>query len=82
MKYLLNILMFYDDSVCLKPHTFQIPLIIYTCQMMGYNKAIEKIEEIGIDKVNEFKIYTTFRVDHSILYDFKYILIGSFAEFS
>jgi len=27
---------------------------------MGYNKAIEKIQEIGIDKINEFKIYTTF----------------------
>ena len=49
------------DSVCIKPHTFPDAFDnLYNCQMMGYNKAIEKIEEIGIDKVNEFKIYTTF----------------------
>lgn len=62
MKYLLTIsLCSMMDSVCLKPHTFpDVFNDIYSCQMMGYNKAIEKIEEIGIDKVNEFKIYTTF----------------------
>ena len=39
--------------------------------MMGYNKAIDKIEEIGIDKVNEFKFTQLFRVNHLILYDSK-----------
>ena len=49
------------DSVCVPPYTFPYEFYdLYSCQMMGYNKAIEKIEEIGIDKINEFKIYTTF----------------------
>ncbi len=54
------------DNVCIPPHTF--PIIyndLYTCQLNGYKKAIEKIEEIGIDKVNEFKIYTAFACKES-----------------
>jgi len=62
MKYLLTItLCSLMDSVCIQPHTFPDPFDdLYSCQLTGYNKSIEKIEEIGIDKVNEFKIYTTF----------------------
>lgn len=62
MKYLLTItLCSMMDSVCVPPYTFPYEFDdLYSCQIMGYNKAIEKIEEIGIDKINEFKIYTTF----------------------
>ena len=49
------------DNVCVTPHTFPYEFNdLYSCQIMGYKKAIDKIEEIGIDKINEFKIYTTF----------------------
>mgnify|MGYP004015522973 FL=1 len=49
------------DNVCVAPHTFPHEFDnLYSCQIMGYKKAIDKIEEIGIDKINEFKIYTTF----------------------
>ena len=51
MKYLLTItLCSMMDSVCVPPYTFPYEFDdLYSCQMMGYNKAIEKIEEIGID---------------------------------
>jgi len=62
MKYLLTItLCSMIENVCMPPHTFQKEFNdLYNCQVTGYQKAIEKIEEIGIDKINEFKIYTTF----------------------
>jgi len=62
MKYILTItLCSIIDNVCVPPYTFPEEFDdLYTCQFIGYKKAIEKIEEIGIDKVNEFKIYTTF----------------------
>jgi len=62
MKYFLTItLCSMMDNVCINPYTFpQAYDNLYLCQMAGYNKAIEKIEEIGIDKINKFKIYTTF----------------------
>jgi hypothetical protein len=62
MKYFLTItLCSMLDNVCVTPHTFpQHYDNLYNCQIDGYKKAIEKIEEIGIDKINEFKIYTTF----------------------
>jgi len=62
MKYFLTLtLCSMIDNVCINPHTFpQAYANLYSCQIAGYNKAIEKIEEIGIDKINEFKIYTTF----------------------
>ena len=62
MKYLLTItLCSMIDNVCIAPYTFPQEFNnLYSCQLMGYSKAIEKIEEIGNDKVNEFKIYTTF----------------------
>ena len=62
MKYLLTIsLCSMIDSVCMPPYTF--PIVydnLYTCQLDGYKKAFAKIEEIGSDRINEFKIYTTF----------------------
>ena len=62
MKYILTItLCSILDNTCVAPYTF--PIIyddLYTCQLDGYKKAFAKIEEIGSDKVNEFKIYTTF----------------------
>lgn len=62
MKYILTItLCSMLENVCVKPYTF--PTVyddLYTCQLAGYKKAFEKIEEIGSDKINEFKIYTTF----------------------
>jgi|TARA_R100001460_G_scaffold78612_1_gene119606 hypothetical protein len=49
------------DGICVTPYTFPQEFNdLYNCQITGYQKAIEKIEEIGIDKINEFKIYTTF----------------------
>ncbi len=62
MKYLLTItLCSMIENVCIQPHTFPGAFDnLYNSQIAGYNKAIEKIEEIGIDKVNEHKIYTTF----------------------
>ena len=62
MKYFLTItLCSMIDNVCVNPHTFPQSFDnLYSCQLAGYNKAIEKIEEIGIDKINKFKIYTTF----------------------
>jgi len=63
MKYILTItLCSILDGVCTTPYTF--PIIyndLYNCQLDGYKKAIEKIEEIGSDRVNEFKIYSTFQ---------------------
>ena len=55
MKYLLTItLVFYDGYMCMQPHIFPDAFDnLYNCQIAGYNKAIEKIEEIGIDKVNK-----------------------------
>ena len=59
MKYILTItLCSMLENVCVKPYTF--PTVyddLYTCQLNGYKKAFEKIEEIGSDKINEFKIY-------------------------
>jgi len=61
MKYFLTItLCSMLDNVCVPPHTFpQYYDNLYDCQIDGYKKAIEKIEEIGMGKINEFKIYKT-----------------------
>ena len=62
MKYLLSItLCSMLESTCIPPHI--VPEMyndLYNCQLAGYRKPIAKIEEIGTDKVNEFKIYTAF----------------------
>tara|TARA_R100001015_G_C4603640_1_gene158607 strand:- start:319 stop:531 length:213 start_codon:yes stop_codon:yes gene_type:complete len=62
MKYLLTItLCSMMDNTCVAPYTFpQIYDDLYTCQISGYKKAIEKIEEIGNDKVNKIGIFSTF----------------------
>jgi len=62
MKYILTItLCSMLENVCVKPYTFSnVYNDLYTCQLDGYKKAFEKIEEIGSDRINEFKIYTTF----------------------
>tara|TARA_R100000005_G_C4820952_1_gene102319 strand:+ start:294 stop:473 length:180 start_codon:yes stop_codon:yes gene_type:complete len=33
---------------------------LYSCQIDGYKKTFEKIEEIGSDDVNKFGIYAKF----------------------
>ena len=65
MKYILTItLCSLVDNVCLPPHSFpQLYNDLYTCQIDGYSKAIEKIEEIGINEINKHKIYTSFRCE-------------------
>ncbi len=62
MKYILTItLCSMIDNICITPYTFPNSYDnLYNCQTDGYKKALEKIEEIGTDKINEFKIYTTF----------------------
>ncbi len=62
MKYILTItLCSMIENVCVKPYTFSnVYNDLYTCQLDGDKKAFEKIEEIGSDRINEFKIYTTF----------------------
>lgn len=49
------------DNTCMPAFTF--PTIyegLYDCQMDGYNKAVTKIDEIGIETVNKYGIYSTF----------------------
>lgn len=62
MKYILTItLCSMIENICVNPYTFpDVYNDLYTCQLDGYKKAFEKIEEIGSDRINEFKIYTTF----------------------
>lgn len=62
MKYVLTItLCSLMDATCLPPHMFtNVYSDLYNCQLAGYYKSIEKIEEIGIDNVNTHGIYTKF----------------------
>tara|TARA_R100001510_G_C7572780_1_gene148588 strand:- start:381 stop:593 length:213 start_codon:yes stop_codon:yes gene_type:complete len=49
------------DNSCVTPYTFNEAFDdLYTCQIVGYKKSIEKIEELGIDRINDYKIYTKF----------------------
>ena len=62
MKYVLTItLCSLMDTTCMPPHMF--PNVydnLYNCQLAGYHKSIEKIEEIGNHTVNQYGIYTKF----------------------
>ena len=61
MKYILTItLCSMLDNVCIPPHTFpKMYNDLYSCQLDGYKKAIDKIREIGSGRINEFKIIFT-----------------------
>lgn len=62
MKYILTItLCSILDNTCMPPHTFPILFEdLYDCQTYGYTKSLDKVEEIGRDNINEYKIYSTF----------------------
>tara|TARA_R100000655_G_C2991554_1_gene193176 strand:+ start:1842 stop:2045 length:204 start_codon:yes stop_codon:yes gene_type:complete len=50
------------SSTCMQPHPMQDTLYndIYSCMIAGYTESISKTKEIGIDDVNEYKIYIKF----------------------
>ena len=62
MKYLLTItLCSILDGTCVPPHMFPVAYQdLYSCQLAGYQKSVEKITEIGTDNVNKYGIYTRF----------------------
>ena len=62
MKYILTItLCSLVDATCIQPHIFpDVYEDLYNCQLAGYQKSIEKIEEIGNDNINRHGIYTKF----------------------
>jgi len=65
MKYILIItLCSYVDLTCIP--SVQMPgeyNDLYECFLDGYDKSYMKIEEIGRDDINKFKIFTKFRCD-------------------
>ena len=62
MNYLLSILMCSTiANTCLPPHTFEdVYDSSYTCLIDGYQKSIDKLEEIGQSEVDEHGIYIKF----------------------
>ena len=62
MKYILTIaLCSMVENTCVAPFTFpQTFNGLYDCQISGYNISVDKIQEIGIENVNKYGIYTTF----------------------
>ena len=68
MNYLLSILMCSVASTCMPPHTFNEAYdSSYTCLMDGYQKSIDKLEEIGEAEVNEHGIYLKFECTEIII---------------
>ena len=62
MKYFLTItLCSLLDGTCVGPHVFPTAYPnLYSCQIDGYQKSVDKIKEIGMEDVNQYKIYTKF----------------------
>tara|TARA_R100001198_G_scaffold93114_1_gene73342 strand:+ start:438 stop:650 length:213 start_codon:yes stop_codon:yes gene_type:complete len=62
MKYFLTItLCSLLDGTCFGPHVFPTAYPnLYSCQIDGYEKSVDKIKEIGMEDVNQYKIYTKF----------------------
>ena len=62
MKYFLTItLCSLLDGTCVGPHVFPTAYTnLYSCQIDGYQKSVDKIKEIGMEDVNQYKIYTKF----------------------
>mgnify|MGYP003301021245 FL=1 len=62
MKYFLTItLCSLLDGTCVGPHVFPTAYPnLYSCQIDGYEKSVDKIKEIGMEDVNQYKIYTKF----------------------
>ena len=62
MKYFLTItLCSLLDGTCVGPHVFPTTYPnLYSCQIDGYEKSVDKIKEIGMEDVNQYKIYTKF----------------------
>ena len=55
-------------TTCIPPHTFANSYEdSYSCLIDGYKKSIEKIEEIGREKINEFNIYIKFGCNEIIV---------------
>ena len=49
------------DGTCVGPHVFPTAYPnLYSCQIDGYEKSVDKIKEIGMEDVNQYKIYTKF----------------------
>ena len=69
MNYLLSILMCSTvANTCMPPHPFEdIYDSSYTCLMDGYQKSIDKLEEIGQSEVDEYGIYLKFECTQIIL---------------
>ena len=69
MKLLLTIVMCSSvASTCMPPHTFNEAYdSSYTCLMDGYQKSIDKLEEIGKSEVDEHGIYLKFECTQIII---------------
>ena len=69
MNYFLSMLMCSAvANTCLPPHTFEdIYDSSYTCLVDGYQKSINKLEEIGQSEVDEHGIYIKFECTKIIL---------------
>ena len=62
MKIILTIIMCSTlANTCMEPHTFNKTYNNnYDCSLDGYNKSLEKLEEIGKTEINEYGIYFKF----------------------
>tara|TARA_Y100001973_G_scaffold76982_1_gene112524 strand:- start:3136 stop:3405 length:270 start_codon:yes stop_codon:yes gene_type:complete len=62
MKWVLVIMMCSQyQGICLDPHKFDEKYDdVYSCLIEGYNKSIEKTEELGKKEVNKHKIIMKF----------------------
>ena len=69
MNYLLSILMCSSvANTCLPPITFNEAYdSSYTCLIDGYQKSIDKLEEIGKSEVDEHGIYLKFECTQIII---------------
>ena len=45
---------------CLEPHKLNTYDTFYDCMSAGYKESLEKIESIGPEEVNEYKIFIKF----------------------
>ena len=62
MKFFLTItLCSVVEMTCINPYTFPTFYAdLYSCQIDGYKKSVEKIQEIGSEDINRFGIYAKF----------------------
>ena len=69
MNYLLSILMCSTvANTCMPPHTFtEVYDSSYTCLIDGYQKSIDKLEEIGQSEVDKHGLYLKFECTQLII---------------